>query len=165
MRSDPEIISLVVPYVTRSTLIGGSKHPGSQAALMWERQLNVHLDSARAHRELYYSNRYRSQQLPDECVTIMHDKMGHSKTASLALSHKTKHLDGLFKLPLSMAGILAHGHGDVRYAHYGLDIYPHDVNYTVGSFARLLRDLEQTPMSSSSANCLLVEGGIPGSGP
>ena len=125
------------------------QHPGSQAALMWQRQLNVHLDSAWAHRELYYSNRFRSQQLPDECVTIMHDKMDHSKTASPALSHKTKHLDGLFKLPLSVTGILAHGHGDVRYAHYGLDIYPHDVNYTVGSFARLLRDLESAPTSSS----------------
>ena len=53
------------------------------------------------------------------------------------------------KLPISVTGMLAHGHGDVRYAHYGLDIYPHDVNYTVGSFARLLRDLERIPKSSS----------------
>ena len=125
------------------------QHPGSQAALLWQRRLNVHLDSAWAHRELYYSNRYRSQLLPEECVTIMHDKMDHSKTASPVLSHKTKHLDGLTKLPISVTGILAHGHGDVRHAHYGLDIYPHDVNYTVGSFARLLRDLEQVPKSSS----------------
>lgn len=125
------------------------QHPGSQAALLWQRRLNVHLDSAWAHRELYYSNRYRSQLMPDECVTIMHDKMDHSKTASPVLSHKTKHLDGLTKLPISVTGILAHGHGDVRYAHYGLDIYPHDINYTVGSFARLLHDLEQVPVSSS----------------
>ena len=74
-----------------------------------------------------------------ECVTIMHDKMDHSKTASPVLSHKTKHLDGLMKLPIYVTGMLTHGHGDVRYAHYGFDIYPHDVNYTVGSFARLLR--------------------------
>ena len=45
--------------------------------------------------------------------------------------------------------MLAHGHGDVRYAHYGLDIYPHDVNYTDASFAKLLRDLEQPPKASS----------------
>ena len=39
--------------------------------------------------------------------------------------------------------------GMVMFDHYGLDIYPHDVNYTVDSFARLLRDLEQIPKSSS----------------
>ena len=47
--------------------------------------------------------------------------------------------------------MLAHGHGDVRYAHYDLDTYPHDANYTVGSFAKLLRDLELSPKSSSRA--------------
>src|SRR5438270_14010225 len=45
--------------------------------------------------------------------------------------------------------MIAHGHGDVRYAHYALDIYPKDANHTVGSFAKLLRDLEKPPTSSS----------------
>ena len=44
---------------------------------------------------------------------------------------------------------MAHGHGDERYAHYVLDMYPGDCNHTLGSFARLLRDLEESPMSSS----------------
>ena len=39
----------------------------------------------------------------------------------------------------------------MRYAHYGLDLYPHDANYTVGSFVKLLRDLELPPKSSSRA--------------
>ena len=111
----------------------------------------MHLNKAWAHRDLYVANRYRSKCFPHECVTIMHDKMDHAKTASLVFSHKTKHLDGLTKLPLSVTGMLAHGHGDVRYAHYGLDLYPHDANYTVGSFAKLLRDLELPPKSSSRA--------------
>ena len=64
----------------------------------------------------------------------MHDKMDHAKSASLVFSHKTKHLDGLTKLPLSVTGMFAHGHGVVRYAHYGLDLYPRDANYTVGLF-------------------------------
>ena len=68
----------------------------------------------------------------------MHDKMDHAKTASPVFSHKTKHLDGFTKLPVSVTGMLAHGHGDVRYAHYGLDLYLHDANYTVGSIAKLL---------------------------
>ena len=48
-----------------------------------------------------------------------------------------------------MTGMIAHGHGDVRYAHYGLDIFPHDSNYTIRSMAKLLRDLEGPPKSSS----------------
>ena len=51
----------------------------------------------------------------------MHDKMDHAKTAFPVFSHKRKHLDGFIKLLVSMTGMLAHGHGDVRYAHYGLD--------------------------------------------
>ncbi len=123
--------------------------PHSQGAILWARKLKSHLDSAMAHRELYAANRYRSKFFPDECVTIMHDKMDHAKTASPVFSHKTKHLDGLMKLPVSVTGMLAHGHGDVRYAHYGLDLYSHDSNYTVGSFAKLLRDLELPPKYSS----------------
>jgi hypothetical protein len=48
-------------------------------------------------------------------------------------------------------GMIAHGHGDVKYAHYGLDFYPGDANHTVGSFAKLLRDLEKPPVHSSRA--------------
>ena len=123
--------------------------PGTQASLLWSRKMQVHIDSAFAHRHLYYLNRYRSKSLPHEVVTIMHDKMDHSKTASPVLSHKVKHLDGLMKLPVAVTGILAHGHVDQRYAHYGLDLYSHDANYTVGSFAKVLRDLEAPPKSSS----------------
>ena len=43
-----------------------------------------------------------------------------------------KHLDGFMKLPVAVIGILAHGHVDQRYMHYGLDLYSHDANYTVG---------------------------------
>lgn len=122
---------------------------GSQQALLWAKKLEVHLAAARAHREVYYANRYRSKTYPHECLTIMHDKMDHAKTASPVFSHKSKELDGLMKLPVSVTGMIAHGHGDVRYAHYGLDIFSHDSNYTVGSFAKLLRDLELPPKYSS----------------
>jgi len=69
---------------------------------------------------------------------IMHDKMNHAKTPSPVFSHKSKQLDGLTKLPISVTRMIAHGHGDVRYAYYGLDIFLHDSNYTMGSLAKLL---------------------------
>ncbi|KAG0581688.1 hypothetical protein KC19_3G000300 [Ceratodon purpureus] len=122
---------------------------GSSQALLWAKKLEVHLAKARAHREVYYANRRRSQTYPHECLTIMHDKMDHAKTASHVFSHKSKELDGLMKLPVSVTGMIAHGHADFRYAHYGLDIFPHDSNYTVGSLAKLLRDFELPPKYSS----------------
>jgi hypothetical protein len=45
--------------------------------------------------------------------------------------------------------MIAHGHGDVKYAHYALDLYPADSNHTIGSFARLLRNLEKPSAYSS----------------
>ena len=117
--------------------------------MLWERKLTCHINSAMAHRELYFANHYQSHFFPNECVTIMHDKMDHAKIASPIFSHKTKQLDGLMKLHVLVTGMLAHGHGDVCYAHYGLDIFAHDANYTVGSFAKLLRGLERPPKSTS----------------
>ena len=81
----------------------------------------------------------------------MHDKMDHAKIVSPVFSHKTKQLDGLTKLPLSITGMLAHGCGDVKYAHYGLDLYPYDANYTIGSFAKVLQDLELLQKLSTRA--------------
>jgi hypothetical protein len=71
--------------------------------------------------------------------------MDHPKTISPMFLHKTKQLDGLMKLLVSVTRMLAHGPGNVCYAHYGLDLFAHDSNYTVGSFAKLLQDLEMPP--------------------
>jgi len=60
--------------------------------------------------------------------------MDHAKTASPVFSHKSKELDGLMKLPVFLTGMIAHSHADVHYAHYGLDLFAHDSNYTVGRF-------------------------------
>ena len=77
----------------------------------------------------------------------MHDKKDQENIASLVISHKTKHLGGLAKLFLFVTSMLAHGHGYLRYAHHGLDLYPHDANYTLGLIAILLQDLELSPKS------------------
>ena len=83
-----------------------------QASLLWLKKMQVHIDSSFAHQDLYYLNRHKSKSSPHEVVTIMHDKMDLSKTASPVLSHKVKHLDGLMKLHVALIGILAHGHVD-----------------------------------------------------
>ena len=64
----------------------------------------------------------------------MHKKMDHSKIASLVFSHKSKELNAFMKLLMSIIGMIVHGHGDIHYAHYGLDIFLHDSNYIVGYY-------------------------------
>jgi hypothetical protein len=118
---------------------------GLRAEGLWDTKLNEHNALARAHRELYYANRNLSISEPEKVLTIIHDKMDHSKTTSPHLSHKNKSTEAFMKLPVSVTGIIAHGHGDIRYAHYGLDLYPTDSNHTVGSVAKVLRDLEDVP--------------------
>ena len=66
---------------------------GSGAYDVCQKRLDMHIASQRAHRELYYANRFLSEKQPEKCVTIIHDKMDHSKTSSLHFSHKSKHMD------------------------------------------------------------------------
>ena len=49
--------------------------------------------------------------------------MDHSKTVSLCFSHKNKSIGSFMRLFVSILGIIDHGHGDIWYAHYGLDLY------------------------------------------
>lgn len=51
-------------------------------------------------------------------------------------------IDGFMKLVVSIAGMLGHGHGDDKYAHYALDSHSPDSNATIGFIAKLLRDLQ-----------------------
>ena len=122
-----------------------------------QKRLDMHIAGQRVHSELYYANLFLLEKEPKKCVTIIHDKMDHLKTSSLHFSHKSKHMDSFMKLPISVTGMIAHGHGDVRYVHYGLDIFPTDSNHTMGSIAKLLRDLK-LPLKHSLQELFLGSG-------
>ena len=122
---------------------------GSAAHTGFCRQLEKHQAQQESARNAYRCMRALSIAHPRKVLTIIHDKMDHGKTASPCFASKNKDTDMFTKLPLSVTGMMAHGHGDERYAHYALDMYPGDCNHTVGSFARLFRNLEEPPMSSS----------------
>ena len=81
---------------------------GSITNLKWNRKLDKHLAVARAHRVYYYINRYRSHNFPHDCLTFMHEKIDHSKIDSPIFLYKSKELDGLVKLPVSVSGMIAH---------------------------------------------------------
>ena len=97
------------------------------------------------HQELYCANRNLSISELEKILTIIHDKMDHSKIASPHFFHKNKSTEAFMKLPVSMMGMIAHEHGDIRYAYYALDLYSANSNHIVGSIAKVLRDLEDVP--------------------
>jgi hypothetical protein len=111
--------------------------------------LESHLREQECTRAHYCFSRAISIHRPLQVLSIMHDKMDHSKTASPCFASKTKSVDGFMKLPISVIGIFAHGHGDKKYAHYVLDLYAADSNQTVGSIEKLLQDLERPSKSSN----------------
>ena len=43
-------------------------------------------------------------------MTVIHDKMDHSKTSSPHFSHKSKHMDLFMKLPISVTRMIAYNH-------------------------------------------------------
>ena len=61
---------------------------GSRAYDVHQKRLDMHIASQRVHRELYYANRFLLENEPEKCVTIIHDKMDHSKTSSPYYSQK-----------------------------------------------------------------------------
>jgi hypothetical protein len=48
------------------------------------------------------------------------------------MSYKNKAIDSFTKLLIAVTGMIAHRHGDLRYAHYRLDIYLSNSNHTIG---------------------------------
>ena len=120
-----------------------------------QKRFDKHSFLQEACRHAYYRSRWLSKLHPSQLLSIMHDKMDHSKTAC-ALARKTKALDGFMKLLVKVTRMFAHGHGDEKYAHYSLDVFPSDNNFIVGSIAKLLQNLEDPPAKSSR---LLFQGG------
>jgi hypothetical protein len=93
---------------------------------------------------------------PMQVLCIVHDKMDHSKSASPCFASKMKSVDGYLKFPVYVTRMIAHG--NKKYAHYALDLYPVDSNCTIGSIARLLRDLE-CPLKYSNLESLFTGTG------
>jgi hypothetical protein len=136
-------------------------HPvGSTNYTIFKKAYKTHLAEQEAHRNAYYSSRYMSISKPEKCLTIIHDKMDHAKTASPCFASKTKSTDSFMRLPVAVTGMIAHGHGDVKFAHFSLDLYPGDSNHTIGSVVKLLRDLEK-PLASSSGVLFESSGSTP----
>ena len=46
-------------------------------------------------------------------------------------------------LPISLTGMLTHGHGKNAYGHFALGFWPSDPNFTIGSLSKCFQNLER----------------------
>ena len=76
-------------------------------------------------------------------MCIIHDKMDTVKTAIPCMRVTTKLTASLDQFPINVTGMVTHGHGDGAYAHYLIDLWPRDLNFTISSLARLMQWLKK----------------------
>jgi hypothetical protein len=81
-------------------------------------------------------------QSKDEFLYIIHDKMDHAKIALPRLQMCNKMIFGLGNLSITLMGMIAHGHGDEKYAQYFNEFWPNNPNFIIGSLLQLFQTLE-----------------------
>lgn len=110
--------------------------------LKYMQERERHMKMQRSCRSVYYSNRLLSCVKPEEYLCIIHDKMDQKKTCIPRLFPEPKATSQSYVLPVSLTGMLTHGHGPRTFGHFGLGLWKSDPNFTIGSLAKCLRDLE-----------------------
>ncbi len=76
-------------------------------------------------------------------MCIIHEKMDHTKTGLPRLQVKNKMVVRFSQLPIMLTKMIAHGHGDEAFAQYSNELWPNDLNFTIGSLLYLLQTLEK----------------------
>jgi hypothetical protein len=71
------------------------------------------------------------------------NKMDHVKIALSRLQVVNKMICGLGQFPITLIGMIAHGHGDERCAQYSTELWPNDPNFTIGSLLSFFLTLEK----------------------
>ncbi len=106
-------------------------------------RLKKHILHQRSCKSLYHSWRFESVCSKDEFLCVIHDKMDHVETAFPRLQVVNKMIYRLKQLPITLTSMIAHGHGDERYAQYSNELWPNDPNFIIGSLLWLLQTLEK----------------------
>ncbi len=112
-------------------------------------KLKKHILHQESCRNLYHIWRTKLVQSKDEFLCIIHDKMDHAKTTFLRLQVCNKMIFGLGQLHITLTKMIAHGHGDERYAQYSNESWPNNPNFTITSLLQLLQTLEVAQISKS----------------
>ncbi len=108
--------------------------------LEYEAKIRKHILQQESCRNLYHTRMTKLVRSKDEFFYIIHDKMDHAKIALPRLQVCNKMIFGLGQSPITFMGMIAHGHGDERYAQYSNELWP--PNFIIGSLLKLFRTLE-----------------------
>ncbi len=122
--------------------VGKNSASGKEAQMNLKRH-NKHQES---YKVFYRNWKIESIRLTEEFLYVIHDKMDHSKTAIPRFKVKNKMTAGLGQLPITLMGMIVHGHEYEAYAQYSNELWPNDLNFTIGSLLQLLRTLEKEPI-------------------
>ena len=117
----------------------------------WQRRFDEHMAYQLSCQKLYHSWRIELDRSPLEVLCITHDGMDSQKTALPHMRVITKASSGLGQLPMTLAGMLTHGHGDGAYTDFSTDLWPRDSNFTISSLASCICRLERPTMKNSKA--------------
>ena len=118
---------------------------GSPQYVLFVNQRIHYLQHQASCRRIYHSWREKSKCNKGEILCIIHDKMDTAKTTIPCMHVTTKLTTSLGQFLVNVIRMVTHGHGDGAYVHYSTDLWPRDLNFTISSLARLLRQLEQQP--------------------
>jgi hypothetical protein len=72
--------------------------------------------------------------------------MDHANIALPRLQVCNKMISSLGQLPITLTGMIVHGHGDEKYAQYFNELWPNNPNFTISFLLHLLRILEAAPI-------------------
>jgi hypothetical protein len=82
---------------------------------------------------LYKSWKIELVRSKEEFVCVIHNKVDHSKIVKPRLEVKNKMMTRLGQLPITLIGMIVHGHGDEAYAQYSNELWLNNLNFTIGS--------------------------------
>ena len=68
--------------------------------------------------------------------------MDQKKTCLPPMNPIPKSLNQVVPLPISLIGMLTHGHGNNAYGHFALVFFPNDPNFTISSLSKCFQNLE-----------------------
>jgi hypothetical protein len=75
--------------------------------------------------------------------------MDQSKTTLPQFQMKNKMVSRLGQLPMTLIGMIAHGHGDKTFIQYFNELWPNNLNFTIGTLLCLFRSLEKKLVKES----------------
>jgi hypothetical protein len=83
----------------------------------------------------------------EKFLCIIHDKMDHVKIILPRLQRCKKMISRLRQLPITLTCMVTHGHGFKKYVQYLNELWPNNLNFTIGFLSWLCYTLEIPPIS------------------